>query len=134
MPTVSQSLRALPPEQLLDRVLGQLRSHVLWDSVLLFMPPLLAGAYGAIYLWRGAWIGQFTLFALLLGAVALEAIAILARYRPLVPSLTAAAGKIDRLSGAKDRFVTIATIEPASCSTELLRRLRGEAAILQGGI
>ena len=86
------------------------------DSVLLFLPPLLACAYGATYLWRNSWIGEFTLSALLLGAVALVTIAVLARYRPLVPSLPAVAEKIDRLSGAKDRFVTIATIEPASCS------------------
>jgi hypothetical protein len=58
----------------------------------------------------------------------------LARYRRLVPSVPAAARKIDVLSGAKDRFVTLATIEPASCSTELLNRLRAEAAALQGRI
>src|SRR3954469_12955372 len=126
MQALSEPLRVLPPELLLGRVRGQLRNQVLWDSVLLFLPPLLAWEYGTLYLWRSAWIGPFTLLALLFGALGLATIAVLARYRRLVPSVPAAARKIDVLSGAKDRFVTLATIDPASCSTELLSRLRAE--------
>ena len=134
MQVVSPSLSGMPPEQLLSRALVQLRNHVLWDALLLFLPPLLACGYGAVYLWRNSWVGELTLVTLLISLVGFAIAAIFLRYRPLLPSLPSVAERIDRLSGAKDRFVTLATIETAACSTELLSRLRREAASLQGRI
>lgn len=134
MQAVSESMRGASPEQLLDRVFVQLRNHVLWDSLLLIIPPALACLYGSFFLFQLGWVGQF-IFAALIGAtILLTGIAVFLRYRPKVPSRDAAAQKVDQLTGAKDRFVTIATITASSCPPEFLGRLRREAASLQNRV
>ena len=52
------------PEQRVGRLVAQLRNHALWDSLLIFSPPLLVAIYLAIYLYRGAWIAPITLLLL----------------------------------------------------------------------
>ena len=56
------------PEQWVGRLVAQLRNHALWDSLLIFSPPLLVAIYLAVYLYRGAWIAPIT-FLLLSGAM-----------------------------------------------------------------
>src|SRR5436190_21601187 len=58
-------------------------------------------------------------------------LAVLFRYRPLVPSVGSAARLVDDHTGAKDRFLTLLTIEPSPNAASLVSRLRMEAAQFQ---
>ena len=116
------------PEKLISGLVVRLRNHVLWDSLLIFFPPLLVSIYFLTYLYNGAWITQVTFLLLGLTAVGLLLIAAMMRYRPLIPSVRLVAGLVDQRTGAKDRFMTLATLEPSSCSPPLFSRLRLEAS------
>ncbi|MGZ8530997.1 MAG: hypothetical protein ACXW6J_10340, partial [Candidatus Binatia bacterium] len=43
-------------ENLVTRLAARLGSHVLWDSLLIFMPPVLAALFIAFSFFRTAWI------------------------------------------------------------------------------
>ena len=116
------------PEQRVGRLVAQLRNHALWDSLLIFSPPLLIAIYLAVYLYRGAWIAPIT-FLLLSGAViGVGLLAVVARTRPLIPSVRSAARLVDEKTKAKDRFLTLATIDVGLWPAALVGRLRSEAA------
>src|SRR5687767_13829683 len=119
-----------PPEQRVRRLVAQLRNYALWDAVLIFSPPLLVSIYVAAYLYRAAWIAQPTLVLLSLVIIGVGLIAVVARYRPLIPSLANAARLVDEKSKAKDRFLTLATIEAALWPPALIERVRSEASAL----
>ena len=56
MGTSTDALNRESPEQRVGRLVAQLRNHALWDSLLIFSPPLLIAIYLAVYFYRGAWI------------------------------------------------------------------------------
>jgi hypothetical protein len=122
---------ATQPETLVDRLRDRLTIHALWEAVLIFLPLLLAGGYIVFILYRFAWVGAdavlITNAALLVAAGA--AAAALSRRR--APSRRLAARLIDEKADGQDRFMTLATIDPAVCSPALLSRLRAEAASFQ---
>jgi hypothetical protein len=118
------------PEQWVGRLVAQLRNHALWDSLLIFSPPLLVAIYLAVYLYRGAWIAPIT-FLLFSGAViGVGLLAVVVRTRPLIPSVRSAARLVDEKTKAKDRFLTLATIDVGLWPAALVGRLRREAATL----
>ena len=118
------------PERRVGRLAARLRNHALWDSLLIFSPPLLIAIYLAVYLYRGAWIAPIT-FLLLSGAViGVGLLAVVVRTRPLIPSVCFAARLVDEKTKAKDRFLTLATIDVALWPDALVGRLRREAAAL----
>jgi hypothetical protein len=118
------------PEQRVGRLVAQLRNHALWDSLLIFSPPLLVAIYLAVYLYRGAWIAPIA-FLLLSGVViGVGLLAVVVRTRPLIPSVRSAARLVDEKTEAKDRFLTLATIDVALWPAALVGRLRREAATL----
>ncbi|HEX2229047.1 MAG TPA: hypothetical protein VHM64_18075 [Candidatus Binatia bacterium] len=112
----------------------KLTQHVLWDALLIFLPPLAVGLYVLFHLYLNGWLSPS--LAALLGFVALAigAVAILMRYRPNVPSAPTAARLIDDRAGAQDRFLTLATLQTSPGAALLLARLRAEAAGLQSRI
>lgn len=117
-------------EKLAARLLGHLRRHLLWDSLLLLLPLLLAFTSLANIFYHSAWAARETL---ILAAVAVFGLALIAgifRRRALAPSVLAAARLIDEKIGGQERFLTLATIEPSFCPPFLLTRLRREAADL----
>jgi hypothetical protein len=116
------------PERLVSRLVSQLRHQALWDSLLCFSPPLLVLIYIAGYLYHGAWVGPLTASLVTLVAVGVGILAVTLHYRPLVPSVAKASRLVDERSGAKDRFLTLATIDPARGSAGLIARLRAETA------
>ena len=118
------------PEQLLNGLRHRLTTHALWEALLFFLPPLLALCYIAFFLYRFAWLGAEAIIAA--GATLLCVAAALAvwRFRSLLPAPRFAARLIDDRAEGKDRFVTLATIDPARSSPALLSRLRLEAAAL----
>jgi hypothetical protein len=67
------------PEQRVGRLVAQLRNHALWDSLLIFSPPLLVAIYLAIYLYRGAWIVSITLLLLSGGLIGVGLLAVVVR-------------------------------------------------------
>jgi hypothetical protein len=122
------------PEQLIQRLVRKLTYQVLWDALLIFLPPLAAILYFLVHFYLHGWLSLSS--AALLGFLALGvcAVAIVVRYRPNVPSRRAAARLIDDRAGAQDRFLTLATLQPSPAAASLLARLRLEAAGLQSRI
>lgn len=116
------------PERVIDRLIARLRNHALWDSLLIFGPPLAVAVYIGIYLHRSAWIAATTFLLVSLAFFGVALAAVVLRYRPLVPSIQSAARMVDERTAAQDRFVTLATIESPSHSASLVARLRREAA------
>ncbi len=118
------------PEQQVGRLVAQLRHHALWDSLLICSPPLLAAIYLAAYLYRAAWIASLTFLLLCSAIIGVGLLAVMFRIRPLIPSVGSAARLVDDKTGAKDRFLTLATIDVALWPAAWVGRLRGEAAAL----
>src|SRR4029077_2688570 len=118
------------PEHRVGRLAAQLRNHALWDSLLIFSPPLLLSIYLLIYLYRAAWIASPAFLLLSVAIIVVALLAVVARYRPLIPSVRFAARLVDEKTGAQDRFLTLATIEAGLSSSSFLARLRAEAAAL----
>jgi hypothetical protein len=116
------------PEQLVNGLVARLRSQALWDSLLIFSPPLLVSIYLALYLYRNGWITPVTFFALSATVIAVGLFAVMIRTRPLIPSVGFAARLIDQKAGAKDRFLTLATIDTTLWPAAWVGRLRNESA------
>ena len=116
------------PERLVSRLVAQLRHQALWDSLLCFSPPLLVLIYIAGYLYHGAWVGPLTALLVTLVAIGVGILVVTLHYRPLVPSVAKASRLVDACTGAKDRFLTLTTIDPARGPAELIARLRTETA------
>lgn len=116
------------PEWLVSRLVAQLRHQALWDSLLCFSPPLLVFIYIAGYLYHGAWVGPLAASLVTLVSIGGGFLAVTLRYRPLVPSAAKASRLVDERTGAKDRFLTLATIDPARGPAGLVARLRTETA------
>ena len=116
------------PEQRVDRLVARLRNHALWDSLLIFSPPMLVAIYLSLYLYLSAWIGPLTFCALTVAVIGVGGAVIVIRTRRLIPSAGFAARLVDEKAGAKDRFLTLATIDTTISPAALLGRLRTEAA------
>src|SRR5215475_4018640 len=116
------------PEQRVRRLAGRLRNHELWDSLLIFAPPLLVATYLAVYLYRAAWIAPLTFLSLTAMVIGIGLLAVTVRTRRLIRSVPVAARLVDEKTAAKDRFLTLATIDVALWPGALVERLRNEAA------
>lgn len=122
------------PEKLVGRLASRLRRYALWDSLLLLLPPLAVISSLIIFFHHSAWIGRgIVIFG---GSIAMG-LALLTgffRLRAVVLSPRAAARLIDEKVEGKERFVTLATMEPSACPPLMVSRLRHEAAALAGGL
>jgi hypothetical protein len=116
------------PEQRVGRLAARLRNHKLWDSLLIFLPPLLVATYLAVYLYNFAWIAPMTFYLLSGAMLGVGLLAVVVRTRRLIPSVPLAARLVDEKTAAKDRFLTLATIDVALWPGALVERLRSEAA------
>jgi len=116
------------PDKLVGRLVSHLKRHVLWDSLLIFFPPLLVFFYVGIFLYRSALIPQEALIFTAAIGVGVAWLMGMLRYRPTAPTARFAARLIDDRVQGKDRFLTLATIEPTAFASFLLARLRHEAA------
>jgi hypothetical protein len=116
------------PEKLVSHLAERLRNHVLWDSLLIFIPPLLAALFIAVSAFRAAWMSPLGLL-LVAGALAgIGVLAVILRYRPLVPSVPAAAQLVDSQAESKDRFLTLATLASSAQPVNFVARLRQESS------
>ena len=112
------------PENLVHRLVARLSRHLLWDSLLLFGPPAAALVFIFALLFRSTWLNQNTAIVLATLILALAVLAVLLQRRPLIPNARGAARLIDQKSGAKDHFLTLATIDSAIQPSSFLARLR----------
>lgn len=126
--------RCETPEGLVAGLVNRLRHHVLWDSLLVYLPPLIVAIHCVTDLYRRAWITESAFVILVLAAAALALVMVMYGYRLGVPSLQLAAHLIDERAGATDRFITLSTVDPLSCAPSLFERLRGEAMGFLGRI
>jgi hypothetical protein len=118
------------PEAIAVALTVRLGGHALRDLLLSFVPPLLALLGAAYLLARAGWLNPalaFVAAALTCGAAAG---AVMYCHRRRVPKLPQAARLVDQRAGAKDHFLTLATVDPAQCPGPLLARLRVDAAAL----
>jgi len=122
------------PESLARRLTAQLGRHALWDSLLICVPPVLALLAAVIVLAEADWLSQSVAIAMALFAIGLTVLAVTLRYRPRIPKLALAARMIDERAGAKDHFLTLATIDQAQCPESLLSRLRRETDEFAGRV
>src|SRR6266540_3092084 len=116
------------PENLVIRLIAQLSHHALWDSVLIYLPPALASIYIITSLSQAAWLSELTAILIIAVAIGCGLLAVMLRYRPLIPSVSSAAQLVDQRAGAQDHFLTMATIEQAHCSEAFMARLCHETA------
>ncbi len=116
------------PETLVVRLASHLKRHALWDALLWFFPPLLVFSSIAVFLYHSAWVGRETLIVVAAPFVGLALLTGFLRFRAVAPLRRAAAHLIDERVGGKDRFITLATIQPSLCPPFLLARLRREAS------
>jgi hypothetical protein len=122
------------PEQLLRSLVKHLSHHALWDALLVVLPPLAAIEYAIFYLARTGWLNPSVAWLLAPFAAAIGGLAVVALYRPKVPSVAAAARLLDDRAVGQDRFLTLATLVDDSASTPLLFRLRAEADQLRSRV
>jgi hypothetical protein len=118
------------PENLVSRLIAQLSQHALWDSVLIYIPPALALIYIITSLSYAAWLSELTAILIIAVAIGCGLLAVMLRYRALIPSVSSAARLVDQRAGAQDHFLTMATIEQGHCSASFMARLRHETASL----
>lgn len=115
------------PEGWVARLANRLRHQVLWDFLLLYLPPAIVAVYCVTDLYRRGWIVESAFTVAVLAAATLTLVIVMYRYRRARPSARLAAQLIDERADATDRFITLSTVEPLSCSPSLLGRLRAEA-------
>jgi hypothetical protein len=115
------------PENLVARVEQRLRDHVLWDSLFIYAPPLLAVLYLIAVLYRTASVPPIPVLLVASAVIVTGLVAVTLRFRPRLPSLPAVAGLVDDKAEAKDRFMTLTTVDPSQSSEMMMARLRREA-------
>ncbi len=122
------------PEAVVLRLRARLGDHSLWDALLIFVPPVLASLCAAYFLAQGVWVSPMIASAIAVIAIGLGSLAVTLRHRKRIPNLPQAAQLVDQRAGAKDHFLTLATIDPESCAEPLLSRLRQDAGDLVGRV
>lgn len=116
------------PERLVGRLVSHLERHRLWDSLLLCIPPFLVFSSLMIFLYHSAWVARGSLIFVSAAVLGMASLLGLWRCRAAAPSVHIAARLIDERVEGKERFVSLATVDPSVCPSSLLARLRHEAA------
>jgi len=127
MEVLSGRTESETPEGLVAGLTNRLRHQVLWDFLLIYLPPLVVAIHCITELYRRVWITESTFVILVVAVAVLALTVVMYGYRLALPSLERAAHLIDERTGATDRFITLSTLDPVSCAPSLFRRLRVEA-------
>ena len=106
-------IEAASAESLVGLLAGRLNRHVLWDFLFVFAPPLFAFGYVAIIVNHLALISRETLILAVGSALGITLLLGILRYRLKSPPVPTTARLIDERVEGKDRFVTLATIDPS---------------------
>jgi len=113
---------------LVKHLTARLRCQVLWDSLLIFIPPVFAALFLAFSIYRAALMSPMAFLLVAVTIAGVGVLGVILRYRPLTPSVLAAAQLIDVRAEAKDRFLTLATVEASAQPASFVARLRQETA------
>ena len=117
------------PEKLVHQLAFRLGQHAFWDSLFIFLPPVGAAIYIIVMLFRAAWIDLSASLSVTSSVLVAGIAGALLRYRPRVPTISTAARLADRQSGAKDHFLTLATIDSAIYPLSFISKLRRESSV-----
>jgi len=128
MPVKPESQERSGGEILLDRLAAQLSHHALWDALLLIVPPFGAALYVLAMLFHGAGMNSWAIGIIAIVAIVGTMIATIFRYHRSAPSIPEVAQLADRQSGAKDHFLTLATLPSGNYPISFLLRLRRESS------
>ena len=116
------------PEKAVELVSGRLKRHRLWDFALALLPPLAGVFYLPFFFHSMGVIEWQTALLLTAGVFALGLLALTgAQARRGLPARWVARLIDERVAG-KERFLTLATIDPARYPASLHERLRAESA------
>jgi hypothetical protein len=107
---------------------AQLNRHLVWDALLVLIPAASALIYIFALLFQAAWVSRGVAILTVLLALALATVTALLFSRSRIPTVRGAARLVDEKSGAKDHFLTLATMDTAAEASPLLGRLRMQAA------
>jgi hypothetical protein len=114
--------------------MARLKHQVLLDSLLLFVPPVAVLVYLLMLLYRAGWLSATAVLWSASLVMVLTIVAIWWRGRPRAPSARLAARLVDERSGAKDHFLTLATIDPANQPAAFVARVREQAETFVDGV
>ena len=123
-----QSQERSGAEILLDRLAAKLNQHALWDTLLLIVPPFGAAIYALLMLFRGTEMDSWAIGLIVILSVAAAMVATRFYYRLRTPSIPKVAELADRQSGAKDHFLTLATLPSGNYPGSFITRLRRESS------
>src|SRR5690349_12301072 len=123
-----QSQERSGAEILLDRLAAKLNRHALWDTLLLIVPPFAAAIYALLMLLRGTEMDSWAIGLIVILSVAAAMVATRFYYRLRTPNIPKVAQLADRQSGAKDHFLTLATLPSGNYPVSFILRLRRESS------
>ncbi|MSP39312.1 MAG: hypothetical protein EXR70_12550 [Deltaproteobacteria bacterium] len=121
-------------ETLVGRLRARLGHHALWDTLLMSMPPILFLFSGAYAMTRAGWISSIVAIEITFLGLAFGAAVIAWHYRRSATTSAGAAQLLDERAGAKDHFLTLATIDRSAQAPSLIAQLTRQSAELGGGI
>ena len=114
-------------EILLDRLAATLSRHALWDALLLIVPPFGAAIYTLAVLFHPAWMDSLAIMVVLITAGVAATLGTMFWYWRRMPSISVVARLADQQSGAKDHFLTLATLPSGNYPVSFISRLRRES-------
>lgn len=115
-------------EILLDRLAAKLNQHALWNTLLLIVPPFGAAIYALAMLFGGGAIDPWAIAIIVVLSLAGAITAATLYYRRCAPTIPKVAELADRQSGAKDHFLTLATLPSGTYPVSFILRLRRESS------
>jgi hypothetical protein len=117
-------------EALLDRLAARLSHHALWDTLLLILPPFAAAICVLAVLFRASVVDSLAVGVVAILFAVAGTVATIFRYRLRSPNTPKVAKLADRQSGAKDHFLTLATLPSGNYPVAFISRLRRESSAL----
>jgi hypothetical protein len=121
-------------ETLVGRLMARLGHHALWDSLLIFVPPVLLLLFALFSISQAAWVSLSAAIAIAIVTITLGVVAVVLRLRRALATAASAARLIDERTGAKDHFLTLATIDASVHAPSLIAQLRRQSDELAGAI
>ena len=121
-------------ETLVGRLVARLGRHALGDALLTFLPPVSVLLYAVLVLSRAVWFSFSAAMAMAFVTIALAILAIAWRYRCTLATAANAARLIDERAGAKDHFLTLATLDASVHAPSLIAQLRRQSDQLASAI
>jgi hypothetical protein len=115
------------PEKTVAELARRLRRQKFWDMFLVVFPPLLAASYVGISIFYAGLLTPFGLLVVIGGTLAAASAYLFFRRRGTIFSPRSAAALLDVKARAQERFITLATVEPAAAPA-FYGRLRKESA------